>query len=124
VLPDAPALFLIGAGAGCDLELAARLFAGEVFRDVELREVLPDDLVGAVAFDALGTGIPGENVAVRIESEDGVVANAFDEEPIESVGLISDGECRAGRQLRAVRGGASGPVVSHCSGGSQPTAVS
>ena len=33
----------------------------------------PDDLVGPVALQALGTGVPREDVAVDIEGEDGVV---------------------------------------------------
>jgi hypothetical protein len=41
--------------------------------------VLADDLVGAVAVDALGAGVPGGDVALRIEHEDRVVEDAVDE---------------------------------------------
>ena len=46
---------------------------GAVFFGVEDREVLADDLVGRVALEALGAGIPGRYVAVCVEKIDGVV---------------------------------------------------
>src|SRR5687768_12074365 len=45
---------------------------------VESREVLADDLLGLVALDALRALVPGQDDALGIEQEDGVVANALD----------------------------------------------
>ena len=50
-------------------------------RRIEAREVLADDLVGPVALEPLGPGVPGEDVASRVEHEDRVVPDALDEEP-------------------------------------------
>ena len=48
---------------------------------VEAGEVLADDLVGLVALDPLGPGVPGGDVALRVEHEDGVVLDALDQQP-------------------------------------------
>ena len=44
---------------------------------VEATEVLADDLLGAIALDALGSGIPTGNLAAGVEQDDSVVANVF-----------------------------------------------
>ena len=54
---------------------------------VEAGEVLADDLLGPVALDPLGPGVPGGDVALRVEHEDGVVGRPVDEQP-ELVGLV------------------------------------
>ena len=46
---------------------------------VEAGEVLADDLVGPVALDPLGPGVPGGDVPGRVEQEDGVVAHPLDQ---------------------------------------------
>ena len=43
--------------------------------------MLADDLVGAVALEALGAGVPGQDMPLRVEHEDRVVAHALDEQP-------------------------------------------
>ena len=43
--------------------------------------MLADDLVGRVALDPLGPGVPGGDVAVGVEHEDRVVPDALDQEP-------------------------------------------
>src|SRR6185295_19396403 len=75
ILPDAPAFVLEASVCRGDLQLMRR----EVARlgRIELAEVLADDLRGAVALDPLGAGVPGENVAVGIEHENGVVLDAL-----------------------------------------------
>src|SRR5207248_1600750 len=86
VLAEAPAFVLEAAvaGRGDELELAlARVY---VVVGVEHREVLPDDLVGAVAVDGGGAGAPGGDVAARVEHEDRVVADALDEAPVALLG--------------------------------------
>src|SRR5262249_33277925 len=60
-----------------------------------------DDLFGAVALEALGAWVPGLHVTVRVEHEDGVVANAVHQQ-LEALlagqkVLLRDGRCH--RQL-------------------------
>ena len=43
---------------------------------IEAREVRPDDFLGLVAFDALGTRVPVRDAAFGIEHENGVVGDA------------------------------------------------
>jgi hypothetical protein len=49
--------------------------------------VLPDDLLGLVALDPFGSRIPGGDVALRVQPEDGVVLGPFDQEP-KLIGLV------------------------------------
>src|SRR6516164_7454925 len=58
VLAHAPAFFLVMAGFFGDLQGALRLAGRLVRRRIELREILPDDLLGQVALDPLPTRIP------------------------------------------------------------------
>jgi hypothetical protein len=62
------------------LELDLRFARGEVFRAIELREVLPDDLVRGVLLEPLRAAIPADDPAVRIEHEDGVISDALDQQ--------------------------------------------
>src|SRR3954471_5904921 len=41
--------------------------------------MLADDLIGGVAFDALGTGVPACNMSLGVEHEDGVIDNRLDQ---------------------------------------------
>src|SRR5262245_52980495 len=70
-----------------DLELLRRPVAIPIGLGVEDREMLADDLAGLVALEPLGTRIPGENVAHRVEREDGIVAHALHQQPVETFGL-------------------------------------
>jgi hypothetical protein len=47
-----------------------------------------DDLVRVIALQLLGADVPGEDVAARVEREDGVVANARDEQAIQLGGFV------------------------------------
>ena len=47
---------------------------------VELREVPSDDLVGPIALEALDAEVPARHSPVRVEQEDGVVADPADEQ--------------------------------------------
>ena len=80
VLSDAPALGdnlpLLG---GFTQHLRRR--AGALFLlGVKARKVLPDDLVGAVALDALRAAIPGGDSALRIEHVDRIIGDRFDQD--------------------------------------------
>src|SRR6202008_4553301 len=52
---------------------------------VEDGEVFADDLVGAVALDAFGAGVPADDVPGRVEHEDRVVAHSLHEPPVVGV---------------------------------------
>ena len=58
---------------------------------VEHREVPANDLLDAVALDALGAGIPATHVAARIEHVDGVIGGRVYEKP--ELLLTADGGC-------------------------------
>ena len=73
-----PALVLEAPLTGGDLQLLCAA-AGGLGR-VEAREMLSDDLVGAVALDALGADVPGADAAVHVQHEDGVVLDALHQE--------------------------------------------
>jgi hypothetical protein len=45
----------------------------------EAREMRADDFIGLIAEDVLRAGIPGRDVAIDIEHEDGVIAHVFDQ---------------------------------------------
>ena len=62
--------------------------ACERFGGVEARKVLADDLVGSVSLEALGAGVPGENVAVGIQHENRIVPHALDEQPEALLALL------------------------------------
>src|SRR5262249_16758462 len=76
VLAEPPALVL--EPARCDGH--AQLVVGPAGRDgvgrVEAGEVLADDVLSPEALDPLSPGVPGNDVAVAVEEEDGVIPNA------------------------------------------------
>jgi hypothetical protein len=55
-------------------------FSSQRFGRTEPRNVLTDEFVGQVALEALGAGVPCENVAFAFEHEDRVGPDAFDEQ--------------------------------------------
>src|SRR6185437_14170154 len=79
-LPDPPALLRVLPGSRRDLELTLELPRCDVFRRVEDREVLSDDLVFGITFDSLRALVPSDDVAPRVEHEDRVIFDALDEQ--------------------------------------------
>jgi hypothetical protein len=79
VRANPPTLFFIPVLLHRDAQHLVGLARGSILRRVEDREVLADDVVGAVSLDALGAYVPGQYTARSIEHEDGVVADAFDQ---------------------------------------------
>src|SRR5207302_136008 len=73
VLAQPPAFFLVFPRGRRDYQHARRLAGFHFLRRVEAREVLTNDLLRRVALDPLGPGVPGEDVALGIEHEDGKV---------------------------------------------------
>jgi hypothetical protein len=49
--------------------------------------VPPDDLLRQVPLDALGAGVPAQDVPAGVEREDRVVLDAVDEESLQPIGL-------------------------------------
>ncbi len=62
------------------LQLVLRPAALFRFGRIKDRKVLPDDLARRVALDPLSPAVPGGHPAIGIEHEDGVFADAFDQE--------------------------------------------
>src|SRR5687768_8557514 len=70
VLADSPALGLEPTFAGGDPERPPGHVGRAVLFAEETREMLADDLVGLVALEALGAGIPGRDAPFRVEHID------------------------------------------------------
>src|SRR5262249_36763317 len=64
-------------------------------------KMLSDDLVGAVAVELLGPGIPGGNPAVRVQQKDGIFLEALDEQPHRVLALSQHGLV-PGQSLRLI----------------------
>jgi hypothetical protein len=80
VLADPPALVLERAVPGRHLQLVRGYVAREGVGRIETGEMAADDLVGAIALEALRAGVPRQDVSFGIEHEDGVVAHALHEQ--------------------------------------------
>src|SRR5206468_12593252 len=66
-----------------NLQLPVRLAGGNVFGWIKQREVLADDFIGGVPFEACGSKVPSQYVASGIQCVDGVILDAFDEQAVE-----------------------------------------
>ena len=62
ILADPPIFVFKLACLGCHFQFVGRPVRPDRLLRVKLREVLADDLTGLIPVDALGTGIPGENM--------------------------------------------------------------
>src|SRR6185295_7911040 len=69
-------------------QLVRGLSRFDVGRWIEDREVSTDDLVRLVALELVRTDVPGQDVAVSVQGEDGIVADAGDEQSIEFGGFV------------------------------------
>ena len=58
----------------------ARHAGDHILRKIEADKRLADDLVGAIALDALGTGVPRHDMSLGVEKEDRVVAHFVDQQ--------------------------------------------
>src|SRR6185312_5423295 len=63
------------------LQLPFALAGLDVLFRIETGKMLADDLVGGIALEALGSGVPRRNVSGRVENEDGVVLHRGDQKP-------------------------------------------
>ena len=78
VLSNSPALVLHASGGGSRREQAPGFAGGDILGRVKKREVAADDLTRLVLLDGKRALIPGRDLAVRVEQEDGVIANAIE----------------------------------------------
>src|SRR5438105_2469066 len=79
VLAHAPGLLFVRSFPRGDFERLLRQTLLALFLGVEDGEMLADDLVGLVAFDAPGAGVPARDAALRIEHVDPVVGHPADQ---------------------------------------------
>ena len=84
ILAYAPTLVLEAPLGGRDLELVLRPAAVDRLAGVEGREVAADDLLGAVALEALRAGVPRHDAAVPVEQEKCVVLGLLDEQLVKA----------------------------------------
>ncbi len=85
VAPHAPTLALETPVHRRLLQVAGRDAGGAVLFGVEAREVLTQDVVGLVALEALGPGVPARHVAGGVQHIDGVVVDRVDQHAVARV---------------------------------------
>ncbi len=88
ILPNSPAFLLEPAIRGGTFELE-RWFPPIGLR-IKDGEVPADDFVRPITLEALGAGVPAENVPFAVEGEDGVVSHAVDKQSVEASRFIGD----------------------------------
>jgi hypothetical protein len=122
ILAHAPSFLLEVPFAGGRLELVFRMAARDHLLRVEDGEVLPDRFVRGVALELLRACIPAEDVAVRIQREDRVVADALDQQSVQFAGLVGEiadvcvaCRCRSSRHIHRPRAGCS-RILIRCHG--------
>src|SRR5579883_1502978 len=81
ILAQAPGFRLETAFPRRRMKRARRRSRRAVGLGIKTREMVPDDFVGCIAFDALRAGIPAYDISVRIQHEDRIVRHAADELP-------------------------------------------
>ena len=81
IFSDAPAFIGDSAGSCRMGEQHVWLSRFDVRRQIETREGLSYDFIGSIAFHHLGAGIPRFDDPFRIHHENGIVLNAFKQQP-------------------------------------------
>jgi len=72
----------VTAGCGSQPEYFLRPAPLDVLLRKKTGKVTTDNLFGFVSLDSFGTGIPTENLAMRIDHEDSVILDSVKELPI------------------------------------------
>ena len=80
VLADAPAFDFMLVFLHGQFQRAVRLAGAALVRPVEYAEMLADDFFRGVADDLLGGAVPARHASRRVEHENGVVDDAFDQD--------------------------------------------
>ena len=112
VLADSPALCLEPPFVPGSLESDARNLRLPVLLGVEAREMLTHDLVGGIALESLGAGIPAAYPSFRVEHVNGIVSDALDEqaEPLLARRSSSSASLRSVRSRVTLANPTSSPV--------------
>src|SRR5882672_9839960 len=84
---DLPAAHFVAPLGRRDLQNALPLAALNILRRVENRKIAPDDLIRPIPIDPLGSGIPTDHSPLRVKHKDGVLLDAFDQQPKALPGL-------------------------------------
>ena len=87
ILADAPSFAFGRSVLPRQLESLLRFSGGDILLRIENREMLPDDLLVFVPLDPARPEIPGRDLPVGIENEDGVIAHRIDEETHQLLGF-------------------------------------
>jgi len=82
ILSDTPALILEPPLGSRNLQLPRGPIRRKRFGGVKTGKMLADNLASGVTLEALGPGVPGHDVPVRVQHENRVIAYAVYEEPI------------------------------------------
>ena len=88
VLAYAHSIFFVASAGGSQAEHLFRAASLDIFPDKKLGEVVADDFFGFVSLDMLGAGAPTEDLAARIEHEDGVVLHSVKEGAVSFFALL------------------------------------
>src|SRR6185312_9200649 len=80
ILAHPPAFGLIAPLAGGGVEDTRREPLGAVFGRIKPREMMTDDLVGGVALEPLGAGVPVAHHAARVEHIDRIVRDRINQQ--------------------------------------------
>src|SRR5690606_1900745 len=75
-----PPLVRAAPGLAAGDKVAPRLVRRNRLRRIEAREMPADDLRGSIARDAFGARVPACHEALRVEHDDGVILDPFDEQ--------------------------------------------
>jgi len=106
VLAHAPAFVFETAGIGGDVQGALRQPGRPVLLGIKPREMLPDDVLGAIPLHPLGATVPGRHRSGRVEQEDRVIDDPLDQDAKQLVAARrKQGECAmryVGRRLAAL----------------------
>jgi hypothetical protein len=79
ILPYMPSLIFRSPGPAGRIEFQLHVAVCDVLRGEEHASRLPQDFVSLVTENALRPGVPARDAIVRIERDEGVVANGIDE---------------------------------------------
>ena len=80
VLSDAPSLDFVLVFLDGQFQRAVRFAGAALVRPIEYPEMLADDFFRGVADDLLGGAVPARHASRRVEHENGVVDDAFDQD--------------------------------------------
>src|SRR4051794_529863 len=107
-------MFFEAAAGSSQPEYLLRPAARDILGKIEAGKILTDNLVGAVALDLFGPGVPSDNPALRVHHDDRVVPYFVEEHPISFLAVLK-------RLLGAPAPGAVAPDAPTCSSGDQQT---